>query len=218
MGEAPAPRVRVRRLPARARYDRDTITAILDEGIVCHLGFVAGSTPYVLPTLYARIAGVLYLHGAPASRMLRTAREAPEICLTVTLLDGLVLARSAFHHSVNYRSVVVIGRATEVRDQTEKLAAAMAMVEHVCRGRWGDARQPTGGELRATLILRMSLDEASAKVRTGHPADDEEDLGAPIWAGQLPLQTRVVEAVPDPCLDGAIAMPSYVQRYSRPGW
>jgi nitroimidazol reductase NimA-like FMN-containing flavoprotein (pyridoxamine 5'-phosphate oxidase superfamily) len=218
MEDAPTARVEVRRLPARARYDRDTITAILDEGLVCHLGFVTDSTPYVLPTIYARVGDTLYVHGAPASRMLRTARDAPSVCLTVTLLDGLVLARSVFHHSVNYRSVVVVGPATQVVDPGEKLAAAKALVEHVCRGRWADARPPTDGELRATLMLRIGLDEASAKVRSGPPADDEEDLALPVWAGELPLRVGRLDAVADPALDRVVDVPSYIRDYRRSGW
>jgi len=184
--QAPSERTRVRRLPRRAAYDRATIDAILDEGLVCHLAFVAGGQPYAIPTAYARIGDHLYVHGSAASRMLEAAAGAP-VCFTVTLLDGLVLARSAFHHSMNYRSVVVLGAAEEVEDESERLAAMRALVERVARGRWDEIRPPSAQELKATTILRLAVAESSAKVRTGPPIDDDEDLALPVWAGVVPL-------------------------------
>src|SRR5206468_8315759 len=194
---SPTPRTRVRRLPSRASYDRTTIHAILDEALVCHLGFVHDGQPFVLPTTYARVDDALYLHGSAASRMLRGLREGIPVCVTVTLLDGLVLARSAFHHSVNYRSVVVLGVATEVTDEAERLSALEAIVEHVMPGRWAAVRSPTSQELRATMVLRLPIVEASAKVRTGGPLDDAEDLGWPCWAGHVPLRLTPLPPIPD---------------------
>src|SRR5213594_2781402 len=180
---SPTPRTRVRRLPNRASYDRTTIHAILDEGLVCHLGFVHDGQPFVLPTTYARVDDALYLHGSAASRMLRGLRDGIPVCVTVTLLDGLVYARSAFHHSMNYRSVVILGTATEVREPAERLAALEAIVEHVVPGRWHEVRPPSAQELKATMVLRVPIAEASAKVRTGGPLDDADDMGLPCWAG-----------------------------------
>ena len=181
------PGAKVRRLAERGRYDRATIEAILDEGFVCHVGYAADAGPVVIPTAYARIGDRLYLHGAPANATLRHASSGVPVCVTVTLVDGLVLARSAFHHSINYRSVVVHGTGTEVTDEEEKRAALAAVVEHIVPGRGADARPPTSSELRATRVVRVPLDEASAKVRTGGPKDDPEDLDLPVWAGQVPL-------------------------------
>ena len=183
---APSERTRARRLPRRAAYDRATIDAILDEGLVCHLAFSADGQPYAIPTAYARIGAHLYVHGSTASRMLRTAAGAP-VCLTVTLLDGLVLARSAFHHSMNYRSVVVLGAAEEVVDEAERLAAMRALVERVAPGRWDETRPPRSLSNTPTTILRLAIAECSAKIRTGPPIDDEEDLALPCWAGVIPL-------------------------------
>jgi uncharacterized protein len=218
--DAPAPteRTKVRRRPDRGRYDRETVHAILDEGLICHLGFVVDGTPFVMPTMYARDGDVVYVHGAPASRMLRAAAGPTEVCLTVTLLDGLVLARSVFDHSMNYRSVVVIGRAEAVTDPAEKMAASKALVEHVCRGRWADARHPSAKELNATSILRLSLAEASAKVRSGGPKDDEADMGLAVWAGEVPLRSRSMAPVPDDQLVDGVAAPDYATSYTRPGW
>jgi nitroimidazol reductase NimA-like FMN-containing flavoprotein (pyridoxamine 5'-phosphate oxidase superfamily) len=215
---AGTPRTKVRRHPERGSYDRETVEAILDEGVVCHLGFVADGTPFVMPTMYARSGDVVYVHGSPASRMLRTAAGPADVCLTVTLLDGLVLARSAFTHSMNFRSVVVLGRAREVTDPAEKMAAFEALVEHVCRGRWADARHPNQKELATTLVLALPLDEATAKVRTGGPLDGEADMGLPVWAGDLPLRTRPLTPVADPRARAAREAPAYVAAYSRPGW
>jgi uncharacterized protein len=192
----PSERTRVRRLPRRAAYDRTTIDAILDEGLVCHLAFAADGQPYAIPTAYARLRDHLYVHGSTASRTLRAAAGSP-VCATVTLIDGLVLARSAFHHSMNYRSVVVLGAAEEVVDEDERLAAMRALVERIAPGRWAEIRPPNRQELKATTILRLSLAEASAKIRTGPPIDDEEDLALPCWAGVVPLALTAAAPVPD---------------------
>ena len=203
---SPTPRTRVRRLPNRAAYDAATIHAILDEGLVCHIGFVHEGQPFVLPTTYARVADALVVHGSAASRMLRGLRDGIPVCVTVTLLDGLVLARSAFHHSMNYRSVVILGTATEVTDAAERLSALEAIVEHVNPGRWAEVRPPNERELKATMVLRVPLAEASAKVRTGPPLDDAEDLGWPCWAGEVPLRLVAQPPVADGAVpDGAVA-------------
>jgi nitroimidazol reductase NimA-like FMN-containing flavoprotein (pyridoxamine 5'-phosphate oxidase superfamily) len=192
----PSERTRVRRLPRRGAYDRATIDAILDEALVCHLAFAADGQPFAIPTAFARIGDHLYVHGATASRTLRAASGAP-VCVTVTLLDGLVLARSAFHHSMNYRSVVVLGHAEEVTGEEERLAAMRALVDKVSPGRWDQIRPPNGQELKATTILRLSLAEASAKIRSGPPIDDEEDLALPCWAGVIPLALTAAAPIPD---------------------
>ena len=184
---AATPRTQVRRLPQRAVYDREVIHAILDEGFVCHVGFAVDGQPYVIPTGYGRAGETLYLHGSTASRMLRNLADGVRVCVTVTLLDGLVLARFAYHHSMNYRSVVVLGAAEEVTDEGERLAAMRALVERVAPGRWAEIRPPNPQELKATTILRLALAECSAKIRTGPPIDDEEDLALPCWAGVIPL-------------------------------
>jgi nitroimidazol reductase NimA-like FMN-containing flavoprotein (pyridoxamine 5'-phosphate oxidase superfamily) len=191
----PSERTTLRRIPERGRHDRDTVDAILDEAYTCHLGLVdAEGRPFVIPTIHARHGDDLYVHGSPASRALRTASGPVEVCVAVTLVDGLVLARSAFHHSVNYRSVVVYGRAETVADVDEKRAALERIVEHVLRGRSAGTREPNDKELRGTLVLRVPLDESSAKVREGGPIDDEEDMDLPVWAGVVPL--RLVPGVP----------------------
>jgi len=182
----PPDRIRVKRIPKRGRYDRETIDAILDEALFCHVGFVVDGQPYVIPTLHARVGDVLYLHGSAASRMQRHAASGAPICVTVTLFDGLVLAKSVFNHSVNYRSVVVFGTATLV-DGDEKRNALHALAEQLAPGRWDEARQPTQKELKATSILSLRLDEASAKMRSGGPEDDPEDEELPVWAGVVPV-------------------------------
>jgi hypothetical protein len=192
------PETTVRRHPERAAYDRETIDAILDEGLVGHLGFGSGEQPYVIPMLYARAGDTLYLHGAPASRLLGTLAEGPRFCFTVTLVDGLVLARSAFHHSLNYRSVVVVGVARALTDPDEKLAAMEVLVEHVLPGRTAYARAPSKAELKVTEVIALDLRDASAKVRTGPPADTRRDLSLPVWAGELPLTVSVGDPIPDP--------------------
>ena len=204
-------KTRINRLPQRGSYDRQTIDAILDEALICHAGFVVEGRPVVIPTIHTRIDDHLYFHGSPASGLLRNLREGVEACVTVTILDGLVLARSAFHHSMNYRSVVVFGKAEEVSDRHEKLRVLAALVEHVCRGRSADARGPNETELKQTLVLRIPILEASAKIRTGAPADDSEDYALPIWAGVLPL-TLTPGA---PVADNEVPVPDYVLRYKR---
>jgi uncharacterized protein len=186
--------------------------------LVCHLGFVDGGSPFVIPTMYARSGDVLYVHGAPASRMLREARAGVELCLTVTILDGLVLARSVFNHSMNYRSAVVLGRGQEVTDPEEKMLASRALVEHVCRGRWSDARHPSAKELGATVIVRLDLSEASVKVRSGGPVDQEDDLGLDVWAGEIPLGLRPLTPISDQRAESRAGMPDYALRYTRNGW
>jgi uncharacterized protein len=208
-------RTTVRRLPKRASYDRELIHGILDEALICHVGFVVDGSPVVIPAIHWREGDTLYLHGSVASRMLRSLRDGVEACVTVTLLDGLVLARSAFHHSMNYRSAVIMGVAREVTGD-EKLRALTSLVEHVCRGRSHDARQPNESELRQTLLLALPIEEASAKVRTGGPVDDEEDYALPVWAGVLPLRMIPQEPIADDRLDPATPLPEYVTGYRRP--
>jgi uncharacterized protein len=192
-----SPRVQVKRLPERAGYERETIHAILDEARICHVGFVSGGQPYVIPTIHARAGDRLYLHGSTASRMLRALAAGTPICVTATILDGLVLARSAFHHSMNYRSVVILGTAEVIERPDEKLEALRAIVEHIVPGRWAQARRPSGSELRQTAVLGLSLVEASAKIRSGPPKDAEDDLDLPVWAGVIPLTLVAGEPVPD---------------------
>lgn len=211
----PSPRARVRRLPGRGAYDRPTIDAILDEGLVCHLGFVHDGYPVVIPTLYARVGDAIYVHGSAASRMLRTLAADCDVCLTVTLLDGLVLARSAFHHSANYRSVVVFAKARRVEGRAEKLAALEAFAEHVAPGRWADVRAPNPRELTATTVLALPLEEASAKIRTGPPTDDEEDYARDTWAGVIPLRLTASEPQTDTRVPAGVAVPPYALDYQR---
>ena len=207
----PSERTKVKRLPDRGEYDRGAIDAILDEALVCHVGFSVDGQPYVIPTLHARVGEQLYLHGAPANRMLRTLRDGVDACVTVTLIDGLVLSRSWFHHSVNYRSVVVLGRAVEVTDQDEKLRALAALVEHIVPGRTEDARPPTDAELRATLVLSLPLAEASAKVRTGPAKEEESDLALDHWSGVVPLALDVSgEPAADSYVEPSVPVPDYV--------
>jgi hypothetical protein len=213
--EPPTERTRVGRLPERGVYERSEIDAILDEALICHLAYVRDGEPRVIPTIHARVGDTLYVHGSNASRTLRSTKGGAPVAAEVTLLDGLVLARSAFHHSMNYRSVVVYGRAREVTDPTEKFEAQRALVEHVVRGRAADARLPNQRELDQTTILAIPLDEASAKVRTGPPKDEEDDLALPVWAGVLPLRTVPGEPEPDPLLPSGIATPGYVSDYRR---
>jgi hypothetical protein len=183
-------RTKVKRHPERGAYDRATIDAILDEALICHVGFVADGQPYVIPTIHAREGDTLYLHGSPGSRMLRNLAQGIDLCVTVTLLDGLVLARSVYNHSMNYRSVVVLGRARELTDRAEKLHAMERIVESMVPGRWSEARQPNEAEIKGTTILALPIEEASAKIRTGPPKDFDEDLSLPVWAGVIPLDLR----------------------------
>lgn len=209
------PRSQIRRLSQRGNYEREALYQILDEGLVCHVGFATDGQPFVIPTAYGRIGDRLYIHGSPASRMLRSLQSGIEVCVTVTLLDGLVLARSAFHHSMNYRSVVLFGKAIAVQDYDEKLEALRAFTEHIVSGRWAEVRQPTRQETQGTLVLSLPLTEASAKIRTGPPSDDEADYSLSVWAGVLPLQLTSGELIPDPRLQQGIAPPAYVQNYTR---
>lgn len=210
-------RTTLKRLPARGLYDRELVYTILDEGLICHVGFAIESRPFVIPTGYARVQDQLYIHGSQASRMLRTLQRGVDTCVTVTLLDGLVLARSAFHHSMNYRSVVVFGKAMLVDDVDEKLSALRAFSEHMIPGRWDDARKPTEPELKATAVLSVPLEEASAKVRTGPALDDEEDYELPIWAGVIPVSLLAGPPIPDPRLKPESKVPDYVLGYDRKG-
>ncbi len=210
------PRTTVRRLPQRGVYDRAAVFAILDEALVCHVGFARDGQPFVIPTIFARVEDRLYLHGSAASRMLGALAEGIDVCVTVTLLDGLVLARSAFHHSMNYRSVVVFGRARLVTDPDEKRAALVAVVEHVVPGRSRDVRDPSELELLATSVLRLDLLEVSAKVRTGPPVDDPEDMDRPCWAGEIPLRLEAQAPVADPQLRAGVEPPPIARSYRRP--
>jgi hypothetical protein len=211
----PTPRSTLHRLPDRARYDRATIDAILDEGLVCHVGFLADGHPCVIPMNYARSGDRLYLHGSGGSRMLRALAEGAGVCVTVTLLDGLVLARSAFNHSMNYRSVVILGKARELTDRQEKLAALAAFMDHVLPGREASVRGPSESELRGTRVLEVPIHEASAKLRTGPPKDDPEDLGRDCWAGVIPLRLVAGEPCAAPDLRADLAIPDAVRNYAR---
>jgi uncharacterized protein len=215
----PSSRTRVKRVHERAAYDRETIDAILDAALVCHLGFERDGQPYVIPTLHARIGDRLYVHGSSASRAVRALEEGIPVCATVTLVDGIVLARSVFEHSLNYRSVVVLGTATAVTDPDEKRAALEAFTEKLLPGRWAGARQPTRKELKATGVLSLPLDEASAKVRDGGPEDgDTPDAELDVWAGHIPLVVKALAPVPAPDLREGIPVPPYARRYRRPGF
>ena len=211
----PTPRTRLVREADRAVYDREAIYRILDEAFLCHVGFVLDGQPFVIPTSYGRKGASLYIHGSAASRMLRQMKESVPVCVTVTLLDGLVLARSVFNHSMNYRSVVILGKATLVDEPAEKLEALRLLSEHILPGRWDDARQPNERELKATSVLRLPIEEFSAKVRTGPPIDDEEDYSFPTWAGVIPLEMTVGAPIDDPRLAPARELPAYVRDYSR---
>jgi hypothetical protein len=211
----PTQRSQIKRVPQRGNYERQLIYEILDEGLICHVGFVVDNQPFVIPTAYGRVEDKLYIHGSPASRMLRSLLTGIQVCVTVTLLDGLVLARSAFHHSMNYRSVVIFGTASLVQDADEKLEALRAFTEHIVPERWAEVRPPNRQELQGTLVLSLPITEASAKVRTGPPRDDEEDYSLPVWAGVLPLQVVPGDAIADPSLHTEIAQPDYVLNYNR---
>jgi len=211
----PSARTTLRTHAERARYERATVDKILDEGLVCHVGFVVDAQPFVIPTIHARLGDELFLHGSPVARMMRGLAAGIPACVTVTLLDGLVLARSVYHHSMNYRSAVVLGAARELTGHDERLRALEAIVEHVARGRWADARQPNAAELKATSVLAMRLDECSAKVRAGAPEDDPDDVGLPVWAGVLPLQLQPGAPQPAPDLPAGIGVPPYLAPYTR---
>jgi nitroimidazol reductase NimA-like FMN-containing flavoprotein (pyridoxamine 5'-phosphate oxidase superfamily) len=209
----PNERTKLKRLPQRASYERDTIYQILDEGFVCHVGFVCDGQPVVIPTAYGRAEDILYIHGSVASRMLRALADGIRVCVTVTLVDGLVLARSAFHHSMNYRSVVVFGKASVVGGTMEKAKALRLFSEHVIPGRWAEVRQPNDDELKKTLVLRIPLIEASAKVRRGPPIDDEADYTLPVWAGELPVRLATAAPISDPRLQQHLEAPAYIRNY-----
>lgn len=213
--QMPTARTRVVREADRAVYDREAVYKILDEGFLCHVGFAIEGQPFVIPTSYGRKDASLYIHGSAASRMLRQMKEGISICVTVTLLDGFVLARSVFNHSMNYRSVVVLGKAALVDDPEEKLTALRTLSEHILPGRWDDSRQPNERELKATSVLRLPIEEFSAKVRTGPPIDDEEDYAFPTWAGVVPLEIKAGTPINDPRLDPGREVPKYVEHYSR---
>jgi nitroimidazol reductase NimA-like FMN-containing flavoprotein (pyridoxamine 5'-phosphate oxidase superfamily) len=208
-------RTRLIRESDRAVYDREAVYKILDSGFLCHVGFVQDGQPFVIPTGYGRNGDVLYIHGSAASRMLREANKGFPVCVTVTLLDGLVLARSIFNHSMNYRSVVILGQATMVADPAEKLEALRLLSEHIIPGRWKDSRFPNERELKATTVLRLPIEEFSAKVRQGPVVDDAEDVSYPTWAGVLPLPVVPGKAIPDERLDPQLEVPDYVKNYSR---
>jgi len=213
--EMPTARTRVVREPHRGIYDRETAYRILDEGFLCHVGFVVDGQPFVIPTSYGRHADNLYIHGSAASRMLRQLKEGVPVCVTVTLLDGLVLARAVFNHSMNYRSVVVLGKATLVDDPQEKIEALRHLSEQIIPGRWADARQPNERELKQTSVLRVPIEEFSSKVRMGPPIDDEEDYSFPVWAGVVPLEMSAGAPIDDGKLLSGLKAPEYAQNYSR---
>jgi nitroimidazol reductase NimA-like FMN-containing flavoprotein (pyridoxamine 5'-phosphate oxidase superfamily) len=213
MEYTPTDRTRVRRVPGRANYDRAFVHSVIDEALTCSVGFAVDGKPWVIPTIHTRIGETLYLHGAPANHMLKSLAGGIETCVSITLVDGLVLARSAFKHSMNYRSVVMFGLATRVEEGTEKEAALVALVEHVVRGRGADARPPTANELRSTLVLRLPIEEVSAKVRSGGPLDNEEDLNLDVWAGVLPCTTTYGAPLAEPGV--ARPAPAYLSDYTR---
>jgi nitroimidazol reductase NimA-like FMN-containing flavoprotein (pyridoxamine 5'-phosphate oxidase superfamily) len=212
---APSARTRLVREADRAVYDRAAAYRILDEGFICHVGFVVDGQPFVIPTGYGRVGDNLYIHGSAASRMLHRVDEGVAVCVTVTLLDGLVLARSIFNHSMNYRSVVILGTARAVNDPTEKLEALRLLSEHILPGRWVESRLPNEKELKATLVMRLPIEEFSAKVRQGPPVDDEEDYAFSTWAGVIPLEMVAGNPINDPRLNLGCAVPAYAKKYSR---
>jgi len=216
MAEAPTPRTLIRRLAERGSYDKHLIESILDEALICHVGFVHEGAPVVIPSIHTRVGDTLYLHGSPASRMLRGMRSGDEICVTVTLLDGLVVARAAFHNSMNYRSVVIFGEPRIVNDPAEKLVAFEALTNHVIPGRWADSRPITEEEMRGTLVVALPITEASAKTRSGGPGDDDEDYSLPIWAGVVPLALTPGQPIEDPQIQVAVDVPGYLSDYHRP--
>jgi nitroimidazol reductase NimA-like FMN-containing flavoprotein (pyridoxamine 5'-phosphate oxidase superfamily) len=208
----PTPRNKVKRIPKRGHYDQQTIFEILDAGFLCHVGFSMDGQPFVIPTAYGREGEVIYLHGATTSRMLRHLQMGAPCCITVTHLDGLVLARSAFHHSMNYRSAVLFGTAT-LLEGDEKMHALEVVSEQILKGRWAESRLPTAKELKATSVLKFTIEEASAKIRTGDPGDDKEDYDLPIWAGVVPTQLTYGEPIPDPLLKEGIEMGESLKRF-----
>lgn len=208
-------RTKLKRIPKRGNFERETIYKILDEAIVCHVGFTVDNQPFVIPTSFARIGDRLMIHGSAASRMMRSLSEEIDVCVTVTLIDGLVLARSAFHHSINYRSVVVFGKAKIISDEQEKFEALRAFTEHIVPDRWSEIRPPNTNELKGTTVLSLPLTEASAKIRTGNPVDDEEDYELEVWAGVLPVQLTTAPPIRDERLKDGIAVPTHILNYQR---
>lgn len=205
----------IKRKPQRGSYERDVVYGIIDEALYCHVGFDQDGQPVVIPTIHARLDDALILHGAKASRMLKHLAGGQAVCVTITLLDGLVFARSVFNHSMNYRSVVVFGHGRLIEDADEKWRAVEALTAHIARGRWADARQPTPKEMDATAVVSIAIERASAKIRTGPPVDDEADYALPIWAGVIPTGLHLGEPNPDPRLAAGIALPDYLRQYSR---
>ncbi len=206
----------IKRKPQRGSYERDIIYAIIDEALYCHVGFVQDDKPFVIPTLHARQDDTLILHGARASRLLKHIAAGHPICVAFTLLDGLVFARSVFSHSMNYRSAVVFGVGRLVEEEEEKWRSLEALTEHIARGRWADARQPTPQEMNATTVVAVAIERASAKIRSGPPGDDEPDYALPIWAGVLPIREQAGDPIPDPKLSDGILLPDYLRGYTRP--
>jgi uncharacterized protein len=211
----PTTRTKLKRMVERGEYDRGIVYQILDEAFICHVGFIVDGQPFVIPTGYGRIGDRLYIHGSAASRMLRSISGGIPICVTVTLVDGLVLARSAFHHSINYRSVIIFGEATVVSDPWEKIAALKTFTDHIIPGRWSEVRKPNELELKATIVLYLALEEVSAKIRCGPPKDDLQDQDIPVWAGELPFRFEAMAPVNDPTLLPGITPPPYAVNYSR---
>jgi hypothetical protein len=213
MAEPTSERTRVRRLPERGGYERAALDRILDEALICHVGFVQDGQPFVIPTIHARDGDTIYLHGSPASRMLRHLKQGADVCITVTIVDGIVAARSVFHHSMNYRSAVVLGTPRLVDDETERLHALEMVTEHMLPGRWAEARHPSDAEFKGTLIVAVPIEEFSVKTRSGPPGDDEEDYELPVWAGVVPLELVARDPIPDPLLGEGIEASESVRRF-----
>jgi hypothetical protein len=208
-------RTKLKRIPKRGAFDRETMYKILDEAFICHIGFSVDGKTFVIPTAYGRSGDTLYVHGSAASRMMREMSKGIDVCITVTLVDGLVLARSAFHHSINYRSVVIFGNAEIVTDEAEKNDALFAFTEHLIPNRWDEIRAPDSKELKATTVLKLKITEASAKIRTGDPVDDAEDYNLDVWAGVIPLKIKAEKPIDDALLKENITAPDYTQNYQR---
>lgn len=208
-------RTKLKRIPKRGSFDREIVYKILDEAFICHIGFNVDGQTFVIPTAYGRKGDTLFVHGSAASRMMREMSKGIDVCITVTLVDGLVLARSAFHHSINYRSVVVFGKAEIVTEEAEKNDALFAFTEHLIKGRWADVREPNSKELKGTTVLKLEINEASAKMRTGNPIDDEEDMNLDCWAGVIPLKIQAEKPIEDSLLKDGIEVPDYALNYER---
>ncbi len=206
---------KVKRIPDRAHYDKQTIYPIIDEALICHVGFTENDQPIVIPTLHARDGDTLILHGAKASRMMKHIGGGAPVSVGITLVEGIVFARSVFHHSINYRSVVIFGHGKLIEGDGEKMRALEILTEHIAKGRWYDARLPNQKELEATSVVRLGIESATAKIRSGGPKDDEEDYGLPVWAGVMPIATQYLSPLNDPALAPNIAAPEYVLKYSR---